>query len=544
MASAAPCLQWKDDRDRIEVFPLEADDLLVGRREDAGLVLRHPEVSRRHARIYRDAEGIVIADLESTHGTWVNGARVSRHLLRSGDRIRFGLNGPELTLQTGAANSLRAMGRAVEHFSSVSPAAASAQSAIAKLSNLLELQYSFAQNFSAEGVFRHILKSVLDLSGAQRGFILRRDRDALHFAVGLDSSGAELGPADFIRASTSVIGRVTESGVPVFMTEGINNDLAGQASIVAQNLRAVACLPLRAMAHDSGETETVGILYIDSRTRMHALTGLDQKILTKLAEEAGRAIEHLLMVQGLAERRKLDHDLALAHEAQLSLLPRELPSFPPFGIHAFSRPTRHVGGDFYDFFPAGESLVGVLADISGKGVAAALTASMIQGAIGAEFRSAVAPDQALSAVNKLVWQKTPANRFATLFLFTLARDGSGCYVGAGHNPSYLYRAATGEIEELDSPGMPFGMFRDAQYESVSFELRPGDALIVYSDGLTEAENIQGDMFGEDRVREIVRRDARLGSIELGNAILREVEEFTRGAMPNDDLTFVVIHRAE
>ncbi len=541
MASAAPCLQWKNDVDSTEVFHLEADEVFVGRREDAGLVFRHPEVSRRHARIYKDAEGLTVIDLESTHGTWVNGSRVTRHVLRSGDRIRFGLTGPEVTLNTGAADSLNAMSRAVEHFT-ISPGGGAPQSAIAKLSNLLELQYSFGQNFSAVDVFRHILKSVLDLSGAQRGFILRHRRDALDYTVGLDSAGAELGRSDF-RASTSVIRRVTESGAPVFMTEGIHNELAAQASIVAQNLRAVACLPLRAMVRDSGQTETVGILYIDSQTRMHALTGLDQKILTKLAEEAGRAIENLLMVEGLAERKKLDHDLALAHEAQRNLLPRELPEFPPFDIDAFSRPTRHVGGDFYDFFPAGKSLCGVLADISGKGVAAALTASMIQGAIGAEFRSAVAADRALTFVNTLVWQKTPSNRFATLFLFTLSPDGSGLYVGAGHNPAYLYRAATGAIEELESQGVPFGMFREALYEAVAFQMHSGDVLVVYSDGLTEAENIAGDMFGEDRVKEIVEREAPHGSSELGQAILREVEVFTRDAIQNDDLTFVVIHRA-
>lgn len=541
MASPAPCLQWKNDADKTEVFQLEAEEVFIGRREDAGLVLKHPEVSRRHARIYKDPEGIVVVDLESTHGTWVNGTRVSRHVLSSGDRIRFGLTGPEITLQTGAGDSLKAMDLAVQHFTTVSPGSSTPQSAIAKLSNLLELQYSLGQSFSADGVFRHILKSVLDLSGAQRGFILRHHRNALSYAVGMDSAGRELGRGDF-RASTSVIRRVTESSVPVFMTEGINQDLAAQASIVAQNLRAVACLPLRAMVQESGQTETVGILYIDSQTRMHALTGLDQKILTKLAEEAGRAIENLLMVEGLAERKKLDHDLALAHEAQRNLLPRELPNFPPFDIHAFSRPTRHVGGDFYDFFPAGESLGAVLADISGKGVAAALTASMIQGAIGAEFRTAVAADQALSFVNSLVWQKTPSNRFATLFLCTLARDGSGLYIGAGHNPAYLYRAATGEIEELESPGVPFGMFREARYESVPFQMQPGDVLIVYSDGLTEAENVAGDMFGEDKVKEIIRREAPRGSAELGQAILSEVETFTRDAIQNDDLTFVVIHR--
>jgi sigma-B regulation protein RsbU (phosphoserine phosphatase) len=219
-----------------------------------------------------------------------------------------------------------------------------------------------------------------------------------------------------------------------------------------------------------------------------------------------------------------------------------LPAFPPFEIHAFSRPTRHVGGDFYDFFPSGESLNGVLADVAGKGIASALMASMVQGAMGAEFRTAVSPDIALNALNNLVWTKTPANRYVTLFSFMLGRDGAGRYVGAGHNPSYLYRATTGVIEELTSSGVPLGLFPTARYESTAFQMAVGDALIVYSDGLTEAESVGGDMFGEDRVKAIITNNAARGSAALGSAILAEVEAFTRDAVPTDDLTFLIVQR--
>jgi sigma-B regulation protein RsbU (phosphoserine phosphatase) len=272
------------------------------------------------------------------------------------------------------------------------------------------------------------------------------------------------------------------------------------------------------------------------------MTGLDQKILTRLADEAGRAIEKVEMVAGAEERRKLNNDLALANEAQTHLLPRQLPAFPPFEIHAFSRPTRHVGGDFYDFFPSDESLNGVLADVAGKGVASALMASMVQGAMGAEFRTAASPDVALNALNNLVWRKTPSSRYVTLFAFMLGMDGSGRYVGAGHNPSYLYRAATGVIEELPSSGVPLGMFPTASYESTAFQMAVRDVLVVYSDGLTDAESVSGDMFGEERVQAIIIRNAGGGSAALGRALLGEVEEFTHDAVPTDDLTFLIVQR--
>jgi serine phosphatase RsbU (regulator of sigma subunit) len=540
-SSPAPFLKWKEIDGRTGVFHLEADEIVIGRREDAAIVFKHAEVSRRHASVRRDEQGVTLVDLESTFGTYVNGARTSRHLLQPGDRIRFGQNGPEVEVDFGDARPATVLDLAIAQLTSVLPAAGSADSAIAKISCLLDLQYSFGQNFSADSVFRQIIKSVLDLSGGQRGCVLRLRKGKLSYAAGLDARGTSLNEADF-SASQSVIARVKESGQAIFMTQGINTDLAFQHSIVAQSLLAVACLPLQAIGQDSGQAEAVGLLYIDSRQHMHVITGLDQKILTRLADEAGRAIEKLEMVAGAEERRKLNSDLALANEAQTHLLPRQLPAFPPFEIHAFSRPTRYVGGDFYDFFPSGESLNGVLADVAGKGVASALMASMVQGAMSAEFRTAVSPDAALNALNNLVWRKTPSSRYVTLFAFVLRRDGAGQYVGAGHNPSYLYRAATGVIEELTSSGVPMGLFPTAYYEAMPFQMAVGDALIVYSDGLTDAESVSGDMFEEDRVKAIIRREAARGSAALGSAILGEVEEFTRDAVPTDDLTFLIVQR--
>jgi serine phosphatase RsbU (regulator of sigma subunit) len=541
VSARVPSLKWKEPDGRAGVFHLQADEIVIGRREDAAIVFKHAEVSRRHASVRRDEQGVTLVDLESTFGTWVNGQRISRHLLQDGDRIRFGQNGPEVEVDFGEEHPAAVLDQALAHLTSVMPAASSADSDISKISYLLDLQYSFGQNFSADSVFRQIIKSVLDLSGAQRGCILRLRKGNLSWAAGLDARGTSLNESDF-SASQSVIARVKESGQAIFMTEGINADLASQQSIVAQSLLAVACLPLQAIGQDSGQAEAVGLLYIDSRQYMHAMTGLDQKILTRLADEAGRAIEKLEMVASAEERRKLNNDLALANEAQTYLLPRQLPAFPPFEIHAFSRPTRHVGGDFYDFFPSDESLNGVLADIAGKGVASALMASMVQGAMGAQFQRGVSPDVVLNALNNFVWRKTPASRYATLFAFMLGRDGAGLYVGAGHNPTYLYRAATGVIEELASSGVPMGLFPTARYESTAFQMAVGDALIVYSDGLTEAESVSGDMFGEERVKAIITGHAARGSAALGSAILSEVEEFTRDAVPTDDLTFLIVQR--
>jgi sigma-B regulation protein RsbU (phosphoserine phosphatase) len=338
-----------------------------------------------------------------------------------------------------------------------------------------------------------------------------------------------------------VVERVVRTGEPVFMTQGIDGDLAGQQSIVAMNLRAVACLPLEAMSTESDAPSVMGILYLDSQKPMQALSGLDEKLLVRLAGEAGHVLEKLEMVVTLAERKRVEDELAVAEETQRSLLPRSLPQVEPFRIRAFSRPTRQLGGDFYDFIDVRPAvLTGVLADVSGKGIPAALLSSLTIGALNMEFRSSVQSESVLNGVNKLLCQKTPVNRFVTLFLFQLDSEGTGHFIGAGHNPAYLYRKSTGHIEELLSGGIPLGMFPFAAYQPVALTMSPGDILLVYSDGLTEAENQAKEEFSEARVLDLIRTLAPHGVEAMEAAFLRELDSFTQGAMQSDDITFLLI----
>jgi sigma-B regulation protein RsbU (phosphoserine phosphatase) len=307
------------------------------------------------------------------------------------------------------------------------------------------------------------------------------------------------------------------------------------------NLRAVACLPLEAMSADGDASAIMGILYLDSRKHMHSLSGLDEKLLTRLAHEAGHVLEKLDMVVTLAEKKRIEQELAIAEETQRSLLPRSLPQAEPFRIRAFSRPTRQLGGDFYDFITVPNGLLtGVLADVSGKGIPAALLSSFTLGALNMEFRSSAQPDLVLNSVNQALCEKTPAHRFVTLFLFQLTGEGKGHYIGAGHNPAYLFRAATGDIEQLPSEGMPLGMFGFASYAPVALELSPGDVLVVYSDGLSEAENGAQEEFGEERLLGLIRSAAPQGAEAVEASFLAELNRFTQGASQNDDITFLVI----
>jgi adenylate cyclase len=273
---------------------------------------------------------------------------------------------------------------------------------------------------------------------------------------------------------------------------------------------------------------------------------LEVRLYSQALAETVRELEasrEIIRLKTLGEREKMEQELALAQKTQESLLPLRLPQFENFRIHAFNNPTRYVGGDFYDFLPlhSGEWM-GVLADVSGKGMPAALLSSMVLGALSMEFRSRTSPHEVLNRVNRLLCEKSLPYQFVTLFLFLLSPDGAGQFISAGHNIAYLFRAATGEIEELAPDSYFLGMFDFASYQSRTLSLNKGDILMVYSDGLTDAENPQQEMFGEERLLEILRREAPSGSHAVERTFLKAIEDFTQGTPQTDDITFVVVEK--
>jgi len=188
--------------------------------------------------------------------------------------------------------------------------------------------------------------------------------------------------------------------------------------------------------------------------------------------------------------------------------------------------------------------MGVLADVSGKGMSAALLSSMVLGALSVEFHSGTQPQEALNRINRLLCEKSLPYQFVTLFLFLLSPDGLGQFISAGHNPAYLFRSATGKTAELASNANVLGLFDDASYESGAFRLDQGDILVVYSDGFTDAQNPQDEMFGEERVLRLIQQEAPSGSDALNQKFLKAIEEFTQGIPQRDDITFVVVEKCQ
>ena len=544
---STPRLYWLGPDGQENVLPLAAPEILIGRKGDADVVLNNQHVSRHHAKLVKSGEGYLIQDLGSTHGTFVNEARVEQQALNDGDRITLGKDRIDLHYLTGTAkpptarkaDTTQIFEKSLMDLGVVLP---SSYSDLEKVSCILDFQYQWEQLFTPDAAFQKILESALKISGAERGFVMTGENGIFGYSAGMDGKGRKLSLSDF-KASHTAVDDVVKTAAPVFMVEGLDNRYKEQASIVAMNVRAIACLPLLGIPSQADTPSILGILYLDSTKRMHSLSGLDQKILAKLAVEAGNVLERLEMIKSIESRKKLEQELALAEETQKSLLPQTLPQVRNLSIHAFSKPTRYVGGDFYDFLEleSGE-LYGVIADVSGKGISASLLSSTLLGCLQMQLRAGATVHDSINRLNRFLCEKSSASRFVTMFLFTMNSEGQGTYISAGHNPSYVYRAATHEIEELPSNNMIVGAFPFATYEPASLQLNQGDVLLAYSDGLTEAENLKGEMLGEEAVKEIMRTEASAGAMQLEQKLLDTIQSFTAGRLATDDITLILVER--
>ena len=268
-------------------------------------------------------------------------------------------------------------------------------------------------------------------------------------------------------------------------------------------------------------------------------------------EDVGQGPPIEALIDVLAEEHKnvgdkrhlVELELMLAHETQKHRLRQPIPDLEHLVFRAASSPARWVCGDFYDFITfEGGQVMAVLGDVSGKGVAAALLSSMLQGCLEMQLRLGDSLEAATRKLNWFMCTKSHSGDFATMFLMSVDREGTGSYLSAGHKPACLFRSSDASIEELPSNGGLLGAFPDTRFSTDAFELRKGDVLVVYSDGLIEAENPDEEMFGKDRLVEVIRNEARNGATQLEYALGEAYESFVGGQSQIDDVTVMIVER--
>jgi serine phosphatase RsbU (regulator of sigma subunit) len=388
-----------------------------------------------------------------------------------------------------------------------------------------------------QDLFETILKLLFEAVTAERGAImlLEGNPPKLQIKASQSRQGEPL-----THVSRAISRKVMENRVALIPSLLDDAQFKTSDSILASGIRSAMCAPLWYTAPGDGQDAVIGLVYLDSLQRSHSFSEEDLQILTALSNVAAAKIENVRLLEESLEKRRLDQDMKIAAEIQRSLLPRVAPLVPGYGVDGLNQPCRTVGGDYYDYAYEDGRLLLALGDVAGKGMGAALIMTMLRAAVRASWSSPLA--DAVARINRTICENVPENKYVT---FVLARldPGSGHleYVNAGHNAPLLVRR-DGSVERLEKGGTVLGLFDTVAYEQDRVEMRGGDTLLIFSDGLTETFDEAGEEFGDKGLTDVAVRGRGLDVVSLESEILKELDRFSNGAKATDDRTLIVVKR--
>ena len=533
-------------RTRVPIAPLP---FLIGRQPQSNLILRDSRVSRTHARIVFEHGGYVLEDTGSRHGIFVNGQRIERQPLANSDRIDFGAQDSyQLLFMMDGAELRRLMEQVAAP--EATPGAPGLGGGLARLRAVLDLARTLQGSFSLEDVLVQVVDTALAVTGSERGFLLLKSDDGLETRVARHRRGHKL-PLDELRVPRTVIHRALQHRRELLF---MNFDASAAGGHTAEHtvadldLRSVVCVPLVRIRAGQGDTtsllttgaETVGVLYLDSRLAAADMAGGNRELLQTLAMEASTVLENARLLEEERAKQRMEEELKVARDIQQSLLPRSLPSAGWLRAAGSSVASAQVGGDYYDVIAVNDRCWGaVVADVSGKGVSSALLAALLQGALIPASDHADVLTRRMERLNTFLIDRTGGEKYATVFYCLLDQSGRLDYVNAAHCPPIVVRPS-GETAELEATGVPVGLLEGSRYELAGRQLSPGEKVVIYTDGVTEAQDARGAFFGRKRLFDLVRANAGASSSELHDAIQGAVREFTEGAPQSDDITLVVL----
>lgn len=506
----------------------------VGRKVDKDLVIPDPRVSRDHALIVAEDGDFFVVDQGSKHGTYVNGERVQRQRLQRNDRVEFGVRDVAYVIfspQHATSNTAR------EFLSQISGIQISTDTTdLEKLTLFLEA----ARKLNTVGVLDEILVTTVDttlkLTRAERAYVFLKDEEGnLRLAAGRNAKGEAL--LDDKTISHSILDEAMKSNSEFLFTDTSQSlDLAVRQSIVAYDLRTVICLPLRKqqvqtfrLANAPGE-EVLGALYLDSRFASRDISTVSHDILRAIATDTANLIENARLVQAEEASRRYQQELTIAASMQQGLMAVTIPEVPFARMRGRNLSCKEIGGDFFDVVNTEDGLAVVLADVSGKGVSAALLASTLQGMVYSHLSTRMPLADIMGAVNRFFTQKHLGEKYATVIITRIRKDGELEYVNCGHVPPLL--VSQGKVTRPAHGNLPVGLLKDATYESDRVQMRRGDRFILVTDGVTEAENAEGEFYDNERLEEIAAKSPTLEDI------FASVSVFCAGTPLGDDCTVV------
>ncbi|HUY31407.1 MAG TPA: SpoIIE family protein phosphatase [Pirellulales bacterium] len=551
-------------------YPLSGQRAVMGRHPDCDIVLDVGAVSRQHAQILIVNDEFFVEDLESRNGTFVNGQLVrGRQLLRDNDRVKIcdllfsfhhgtpPANGGDdgdrrppssscssvaLVMDEGDGPSSNStiMSTLDVRSSRGGTARETTVNPELKLRALLEISRNLSSTLTLDEVLPKILDSLFKIFlQADRGFVLLQEREGAPLipkAVKHRRPGHE----DTIRASRTIVNQAMTVKEAILSADAASDSRFDSSQSIADfRIRSMMCAPL---VHSAGHA--LGVIQIDTLDQRTPFHQDDLDVLASVASQAVFAVENAQLHESALKRQALERDLELAHKVQQGFLPSAPPSLEGYEFFDFYEPANQVGGDYFDYVPLpGRRLAMIVADVSGKGMPAALLMAKLSAET--RFTLVIEPDPA-AVMNRLNagfcgagWE----DRFVTMCLSVVdLATHEVRLVNAGHMPPFLRRAnRLVEPVGADEAGIPLGVSADFEYTPYTLKLVPGESLALFTDGFSEAMNMENELYGLVRIEEQLRGEAR-GVRQLGERLLADVKRFVGKRSQADDMCLLCFGR--
>jgi sigma-B regulation protein RsbU (phosphoserine phosphatase) len=514
----------------------------IGRSPNNDLAIPEGHVSKMHAEIRRDQDGYVIVDVGSLAGVMVNDQVIKQQRLTCGDTITLGSASPvRLILEQGVGSATGTFGTTL-----AAVAKDDDLDSMGRLARFFQFSHKLGGGISTEEVLQDVVDLAIDVTRAERGMVILVQPDgSLDKRAARGRDGQAL-PASGLQVSETLVRYAIDLGKPKVI-EDVNENagLAMAESIIRLELRSAVTLPLvrfdRPDDRGTAVSKVIGIVYLDSRLQRGGFEGFDLRILERLAQDASSVIENARLLGEAEEKKRIDREVKMAGEVQAALMPEQFVSSSTFGIAGVCVPCHDLGGDYYDQFDLGNGRQAlVVADVCGKGISASLLAATLQGALAAEIAESRPLGEIVARVNRVHCRLAPVGKFITMVVLILEPDGTVCLVNAGHCP-VLHAHADG-ISNILTDGMALGLDADSDFRDHTLIMQPGDTLLVCTDGVGECEGPGRELFGDDRLEQLLHRARNLPAPQLVDEITNAVEAFRDGVAVSDDTTVLVVRR--
>jgi serine phosphatase RsbU (regulator of sigma subunit) len=480
-----------------------------------------------------------IVDRNSSHGTFLNGTRIQRAELKHGDVLQLGsLKGCSISfcLETGSgldtsshhsvlSDLLSSMGSLDGSDRLNRPAGRE----IERLNWILSAARQLNAGSAITEILTTLLQLTLQLTGVERGFVFLRENGEMRLARGLSADGKIIDEDSTVSRRAMQKAIESESNFSIGDAQA-DDSIAAWSSVMVSKLRSIYCIPLRKRDSNSQQIELLGLLYLDSQVSVGNLSEVDHQVLDMIATEAAALLHNILLAEEEFKARRVREQLAIAATIHSGLMSITLPVIPYADIQAKSIPCLEIGGDFYQAVALEDCICVGIADVSGKGVPAAIVAATLQGILHAQLLSGQRLPDIAELINDYLCTCN-VGKYATMVLLKLFRDGNIEFINCGHIRPLLIRGA--EIEELEEGNPVVGLLEESTYASARSKLQPGERILLATDGLTEAENSAGELFGNSGLSAIAH-------IDDVAEILASVSRFQSPNEAQDDCTLVSI----